>query len=256
MNVFEKHGISGLSASTINSWTDQPALTLLKIAGITNDPSPAMWRGTASEHAINIASQSHDYDMQSLVSAAEQKFDELYAGSGVDVSAEKLEKEKSGIEKYVTNGVEYLAEFMGDVVEPPLLQGRIEFMVDELPVPIVGYYDMLFKQPHSVVDIKTSAIRPRNPSFAHARQVSVYWAGTGAEPWIWYVAKNGVSAFNVDKPQSFFNQFVMAAKSLERVLSYSDDIFECCQLVYPDVDHWKWGDQTRAAARDIWKMEV
>jgi len=33
-NVFEKHNIEYLSASTINTWVEQPALALLKIAGI------------------------------------------------------------------------------------------------------------------------------------------------------------------------------------------------------------------------------
>jgi len=51
------------------------------------------------------------------------------------------------------------------------------------------------------------------------------------------------------------HQLVLAAKSLERVLSHSDDILECCQLVYPDLDHWMWGDTTRSAAADIWNME-
>jgi len=47
----------------------------------------------------------------------------------------------------------------------------------------------------------------------------------------------------------------LAALSLERVLSYSDDIFECCQLVFPDFDNFRWSEITKAAAKDIWKME-
>jgi hypothetical protein len=255
MKVFEKHGMSHVSASTINGFIDQPALALLKIAGIRGDASPAMWRGTASEHAMNIYSAGREKNVEALIQTAQQEYDKLHKESSATVNEDKLIRERKAIEQYVTNGVEYLAEFMGDAVSPPLLQGKLKFEHEELSVPILGYYDMLFQNPHQVVDIKTSASRPRQPTLAHSRQLSIYWAGTGAEPWVWYVAKTGVSAFTIDRPQIYFNQFLTAAKNLERILSYSEDIFECCQLVYPNIDHWMWDDVARAAAKDIWKME-
>jgi hypothetical protein len=256
MKAFEKHGMSHVSASTINGWIDQPALALLKIAGIRGDASPAMWRGTASEHAMNIYSARREQDVTSLIKTAQEEFDKLHQESSAEVNEDKLNRERKAIEQYVTNGIEYLSDFMGDAVSPPLLQGKLKFEHDELSVPILGYYDMLFENPHQVVDIKTSASRPRQPTLAHSRQLSIYWAGTGAEPWVWYVAKTGVSAFTIDRPQIYFNQFIRAAKSLERVLSISDDIYECCQMFYPDVDHWKWDEVSRNAAKDIWNMEV
>lgn len=256
MKVFERHGMSHVSASTINGFIDQPALTLLKIAGIKGDPSPAMWRGSAAEHAMNLFAAGRKTETDSLIAAAELEFDKLHKESDADVSEEKLLREKKALTQYVNNGVQYLSEFMGDAVAPPLMQGKIYFEHEELNVPILGYYDMLFQNPHQVVDIKTSASRPRYPSHAHSRQLAIYWYGTGgAEPWVWYVAKSGVSAFTVDKPQKHLNNFIQAVKNLERVLSHSEDIFECCQLFYPDIDHWKWDDNTRAAAKDIWKME-
>lgn len=256
MKVFEKHGVGHVSASTINGWIDQPALTLLKIAGIKGDPSPAMWRGSASEHAMNLYAAGRETEVDALVGAAEVEFDKLHSESSADVSEIKLERERKALTQYVNNGVEYLSEFMGDAVSAPLMQGKILFNHEELEIPILGYYDMLFENPHQVVDIKTAASRPSRPSAAHSRQLSIYWHGTGgAEPWVWYVAKSGVSAFTIDRPQIYFNQFIQAAKSLERVLSFSEDIYECCQLLYPDTDHWKWDEVTRAAAKDIWKME-
>ena len=38
-------------------------------------------------------------------------------------------------------------------------------------------------------------------------------------------------------------------------LSYSDDIKECCQLVYPDFDNWMWSEKLKKIAKDIWKLD-
>ena len=73
--------------------------------------------------------------------------------------------------------------------------------------------------------------------------------------WLDYVGKKEVRAFKVDDVPYYIKQMQLAALSLERVLSYSDDIFECCQLVFPDFDNYRWGEVTKAAAKDIWKME-
>lgn len=257
MNVFEKHGVDYVSASLINGWIGQPALTLLKIAGISDKAGPAAWRGIASEHGINIAAEKLDWlTIDNYIDAAQRKFDEIHSESDEEHNPEKVQKERKYVADYVTQGINFLGDFMGDCVETPLMQGKVRYEIDDLPVPVLGYYDMLFKNPNYIVDIKTSAVRPSKPSFSHARQLAVYWAGTGAEPWVWYINRSGVSTFTIHKPEVYFKQFISAAKSLERVLSYSDDIFECCQLVYPDIDHWMWGETTRSAAKDIWKMEL
>lgn len=256
MNGFETHGVEYLSATLINGWIDQPALTLLKIAGIRDgEAGPAAWRGTSAEHAMNIAAE-RPLDLGDAVQAAQAKFDEIHQKAEEEHDGTKVEKERKALADYTEQGVTFLKDWMGDTVKAPITQGRISLKLDDLPVPIVGYYDMLFESPNYVVDIKTSASRPRQPTYAHSRQLAVYWAATRAEPWVWYVNRSGVSTFTVHKPDAYLRQFINAGKSLERILSVSNDIFECCQFVYPDIDHWKWGDTTRAAAKDIWKMEV
>ena len=256
MNSFEKHGVEYVSATLANGWIDQPALTLLKIAGIRDgEAGPAAWRETSAEHAMNVAAEQ-DMDLGDLVKVAQSKFDEIHGRAEESHNPDKVGKERKALADYTTQGVTFLRDWMGEGVKTPLMQGKIRFELDDLPVPILGYYDMLFENPNYVVDIKTSASRPRQPPYAHARQLAIYWAATGAEPWLWYVNRTGVSTFTVHKPDAYLRQFVNAIKSLERILSVSDDIFECCQFVYPDIDHWKWGDTTTAAAKDIWKMEV
>ena len=89
-----------------------------------------------------------------------------------------------------------------------------------------------------------------------SRQASIYSLGTGGrEPWIDYVTTKEVRAYKVERVDYWLRQVELATKSLERVLSHSDDIIECCQLVYPDLDHWMWGDTMKRIAADIWQME-
>lgn len=256
MNGFDTHGVTNVSASLINGWIDHPALTLLKIAGIRDgEAGPAAWRGISAEHAMNTAAEQQ-LDLGDLVQVAESKFDEIHQKAEGEHDGTKIEKERKALADYTTQGVTFLRDWMGDYVKPPLMQGKVKLELEEISVPVIGYYDMLFENPHYIVDIKTAAARPRKPSYAHCRQLAIYWAATGAEPWLWYVNRSGVSTFTVHKPELYLRQFIGAVKSLERVLSASDDIFECCNLVYPDIDHWIWGDTTRAAAKDIWKMEI
>lgn len=262
MNSFEKHGITHIHASLINSWVDQPALTLLKIAGIDNgEAGPAAWRGTSAEHAMNLAAEASDTKLtlptlSDLVTAAQTKFDEIHEKAEDEHDEQKIEKERKALEDYATQGVTFLRDWMGDAIKKPLMQGRVRFQLDDIPVPVTGYYDMLFESPNYVVDIKTMASQPKQPTYAHSRQLAVYCAGTGAEPWVWYVNRRGVSTHTIHKPQAFLRQFIHAAKTLENVLSTSDDIFGCCQFVYPDIDHWKWNDTVKSAAKDIWRMEI
>ncbi len=256
MNSFEKHGMSHVSASLINGWIEHPALTLLKIAGIDNgEAGPAAWRGISAEHAMNIAAEQQ-LDFGDLVKAAQCKFDEIHEKAEESHDEQKIERERKALEDYATQGVMFLRDWMGDAVRPPLMQGKVKLELDDIPVPVIGYYDMLFENPHHIVDIKTAASRPKSASYAHSRQLAIYWAGTGAEPWVWYVNRHGVSTFTIHKPDAYLRQFITATKSLERVLAQSNDIFECCQFVYPDIDHWIWGETVRAAAKDIWKMEI
>ena len=256
MNSFEKHGVGHVSASLINGWIEQPALTLLKIAGIDNgEAGPAAWRGASTEHAMNIAAEQQ-LDFGDLVTAALARFDEIQQKAEETHDEQKIERERKALEDYAVQGITFLRDWMGDAVKPPLMQGKVRLEVDEIPVPVIGYYDMLFQSPNHIIDIKTSATRPKNPSYAHSRQLAIYWAGTGAEPWVWYINRHGVSTFTIHKPDAYLRQFITAAKSLEMILAQSDDIFECCKFVYPDIDHWKWNNTVKSAAKDIWKMEI
>ena len=69
-NVFQKHNIEYLSASTINTWVEQPALALLKIAGIKDKVAgPSAWRGIAVDEALTGIIFNEDYTEYSKIDA-------------------------------------------------------------------------------------------------------------------------------------------------------------------------------------------
>ena len=96
---------------------------------------------------------------------------------------------------------------------------------------------MILRIGEKVRDVKTgNAVSAL--TYAHARQGSIYGYALKRVPVIDYISKKGVTSFEVTDVDYHIRQIQIAARSLEIALSYSDDILECCQLVYPDLDHW------------------
>jgi hypothetical protein len=251
-NAFEHHGVMNLSPSTINNWITQPALTLLKIAGITDGGAgPAAWRGQGADRAAAKAALDPTINDDNLIDLAFKVFDEYHASSIDDHPAAKIDKERNALKSYVTNAAEF---YRGLGEKPEAEQGKVIVRLKDIDVPWVGYYDLLYAD--KVRDTKTVGRMVSTVTAAHCRQAALYAHATKREPWIDYVGVKEVRAFRVQKPDAWLNQLYYAAKSLERVLSFSEDIFECCRCVYPDTDHWMWGQTTKEAAKDIWKMEI
>ena len=51
-------------------------------------------------------------------------------------------------------------------------QEKVEVKVEDLPVPVIGYIDFLFKD--KIVDLKTTNRMPSNPTEAQKRQMALY----------------------------------------------------------------------------------
>ena len=51
-------------------------------------------------------------------------------------------------------------------------QEKVEVKVEDLPVPVIGYVDFLFKD--KIVDLKTTNRMPSNPTEAQKRQMALY----------------------------------------------------------------------------------
>mgnify|MGYP003135623931 CR=1 FL=1 len=250
-SVFEKHGLHYLSPSTINLWISQPAMCLLKIAGFSDGQvGAAAWRGTAADRAITKAAFEPEISNDELITQALNVFDDRHSESTNEQDETKVTKERTAVASYVKVGADFYRSFN----EPPIEdQGRVKVHIGDFNVPFIGYFDLLYKD--KVRDIKTVGRAVNSLTQAASRQASIYALGTGREPWIDYVTTKEVMSYQVEQPDYWLRQIEIATKGLEHVLSFSDDTIECCQLVYPDLDHWMWGDGMKAIAKDIWNME-
>lgn len=251
-NHFEKHNVMHVSPSLLNLWISQPAMAMLRIAGFKdNEAGPAAWRGQGVDKAAARAAFYPTTTEDSLVELALDIFSEHQNNATSDHDEKKLHTERSNISDMTRNA----AKFYRGIGETPVAsQGKVTAKLEDIPVPMLGYFDLLYDD--TVRDTKTVGRMTSKLSAAHARQCAFYAVATKVNnSFIDYVGKKEVKSFRVNNIDYWNRQNILAAKSLERVLSFSDDIFECCQLVFPDFDHWMWNETTRDAARTVWNME-
>ena len=249
-NAFSRHGIEYLSANTINTYIAQPAMALLKLWGYRSEVGASAWRGTAVDRTLTDCLSFKDMTEEIAVAKAKKIFNEQHYNE--DVDPEKVKKELSITERCIKSAFYYLLpDYRGkDLIGS---QGKIEVMLDDVPVPFIGYYDWLFAD--KVVDLKTKGQRTNNPDTSHKRQLALYEKATGKKPYIVYISPNEVKEFSVDDSKNHLENMRTAALALEKILSFSDDIEECCRLLYPDFDHWMWSEQDQNEAKKIWRIK-
>lgn len=248
---FSKHNIDHLSASTINLFISEPAMCMMKLAGYSSVAGPAAWRGIAVDKALTSYISKNVKSIDSVHHIAELEFDERARQYCDDFDVVKINKEKAHMTKCIDAAcITFVESCHNRKFENS--QGKVEITFDDIAVPFIGYYDLLFDD--CVIDLKTKSYALSKVPQSDCRQLSIYAKATGKEPWVAYITHKEVRQFRIDNVADHLKAVEQAAKSLERVLSYSDDIIECCQLFYPNFDSWYWSKQDKLNAQNIWRM--
>jgi hypothetical protein len=251
-NPFAVHGIDHLSPSTINFFIRDPAKCLMKFAGYPGDPSPAMWRGKAIERAVEHGIRDRDKTVSELIEIGLEEFDLLVTeaiGGGLKVNSDRATKERQCVESSVVAASQSYIPSCPELVDS---QVRMEFEAFDLPVPFLMFYDFMFE--NEVVDLKTKTQRQSKPDSGDSRQVSLYGLATGKEPWLVYTSPKEVRQFMVVNNEQHLRDLEAACRSLMRLLSFSDDIKEICQALFPNFDSFMWGDRDKINATKIWEI--
>lgn len=249
-SAFKRHGVEYLSASTINLWIAQPALCLLKIAGIRDgEAGPAAWRGNAIDRVAAAIAAEPKTSATNLKKIGSDVYKTSIEKALDNHDQEKIESERKMIDPMIEQCIKFYGSLEGKFKEE---QGRVNVRVGDCPVPWVGYFDLLYED--KVRDVKSVGRTTNKLTSSAARQASIYALGTGREPWVDYVSKTAVNPFKVNNVSQRLREMERAAFTLERTLSFSDDIFECCRCVFPDMDSFYWGETTKLAAMDIWRI--
>lgn len=249
-DAFTRHGISHLSASSLNLWAAEPALWVMeRLLGHRTPPGALAARGKAVEHGVNLGLVQPETSVADCAQAAIAEFDREMAL----VKDERRDSERANFPGYVANALAELRQYG----VPTAYQCRVEIPLDDVPVPVVGYVDWLFEQHGLIVDLKTGERLPAAISDSHGRQGAVYARAHGnfgmRFAYVKPVAgkKDGRAVAVYEMSGDDIRRHLMALREialrLGRFLALSHDPRELAGLLVPDFDDFRWSNPAARA---------
>lgn len=248
MNAFERYNIRHLSASSLNTWANQPALWVPQyLMGRRSPVGCAAYRGTAAEAGIVKGLLNPDEAVEACQAHALAEYDRLSALS----ADSRREKERAAVPGIVASGIVELRKYG----VPDIVQGKIERTLPGVPVPFIGYVDIHWTAHGITLDIKSQLRLSSEISTSHNRQVSLYIHGTNHEGRIAYCAPSKIGVYRVENQDEHIEALINIAQRLERFLSISPDPKFLASLLCPDVDSFWYSDpSTRAMAKEVYGL--
>jgi hypothetical protein len=244
MNPFERHGITNLSASSINLFAAEPAMWVMtKLAKKSYSTGPAAHRGTAAEAGIVMGLLNPDAPTQDCQQHALAEFDRLVS---VDFDG-KAAKERGSISAIVEQGIKKLR--VAGV--PDEVQQRIEVTLDGVTVPFIGYVDVGWTKHGIRLDIKTKLRSTSAIEEAHNRQVSLYLHGTNLTGRVCYITPKDAEIFTIENPTYYVEQVRQIALRIQNFLSLSNDTEKLIRSVVPNYSSFYWDAQSRITGREV-----
>lgn len=252
---FEVHQLNHLSASSINTFIQNPAKFILQVSGYRDQVgAPAMWRGIAVDFALCALLQD-ECDVGDVLGIARNKFIDLQNVSreqGEPVDENKLSKEYESLARYLEVAVPHF-QSMGP---PTSTQDKIKIELDDLPVPIIGYTDLQYDS--TIHDIKTTGRWSSNIADSTLRQMAIYEKATGKVAFLdyLYVTQKTAEVRPVPATDTDYHYAVVlrACKAIMRLLGTSDYIEEVAMHVFPDFDRWDFSEGEKEAAKKLWRL--
>lgn len=251
MNAFERHGITHLSASSVNLFIAQPALWACSYLMKKRTPvGPAAHRGTAIEAGVEAGLFDPEMPVGECQKVASAKFHSL-----TRLSADpRIEKEREAIEPSVAVALTELRQYGVPEQFDGGRQHKLELVIPGVAVPVWGFLDFYWPDHGIILDLKTTARIPSEISDAHSRQGALYLRhGSNLQMRFGYVSSKKMTVYVLADADRHLREFVQAAQAIERLLSLSDDGEALTRCFAPDLSSFYWGDATaRSLAHEIW----
>lgn len=252
MNAFEKHGISHLSASSVNLFIAQPALWCASYLMKRRTPvGPAAHRGTAIEAGVEAGLFDPEMPVEEAQKIGMETFHRL-----TRLNADpRVEKERATVEPSVAVALDELRQY--GIPEKPSgneRQRKLELNIAGVAVPVWGYLDFMWPDHGIICDLKSTGRIPSSISDAHARQGAIYLQhGSNLQMRFAYVSAKKIAVYTLENAADHLAGFVRAAQSIERLLQLSDDGELLTRCFAPDLSSFYWGDASaRRIADEIW----
>jgi hypothetical protein len=136
--------------------------------------------------------------------------------------------------------------------KPSSRQHKIEFWVDGIEVPILGFADYAYDE--FVIDLKTTFALPSRPRPDDCVQVVMYGDALSKRPGLVYVTPRKVARYphsdiDIEAARRVLRQ---SAHAVRAMLAATDDREHAATLFVPDLDNYRWTDITRDAAERVW----
>lgn len=231
MNPFEAHGIEHLSPSTLNTFAAAPAMFVLeKLLKRRQPVGAAAHRGTAAEAGVLAGIMSPDAPLEACVSEAMTVFREKTALSGDP----RRDKEAEAIPGLVEQGILALRSYG----PPSHWQAKVEWHVDGIEVPIIGFCDFFWKDHGIIVDLKTQLALASEIKTSHARQVALYAAAMSdnMDARLCYCTPKKSAVYRLENVREHVRALERLAHTMRRFLSVSADPQELAGIIAPDIE--------------------
>lgn len=251
MNAFEQHGITHLSASSINLYAAEPAMWVMQyLFGHRSPPGAAMARGSASEVGIEHGLFNPDAMLDECTALALKDFDRRTALSGDP----NKDKERDAIPGIVATALAELRQYGIPSRPDDGRQHKIEVRLEGIPVPCVGYLDFDYPQHGITVDLKTQLRLASSISTGHARQGAIYSKAKGNHQMRFaYCTPKKIGVYVLEDPATHLMAVENIARRMGRFLSISTDKHELAGIVAPDYESFYYNERSaRAASKELY----
>lgn len=245
MNPFEKHGITHLSPSSLNTYAADQAYWALKyLLSSASDAGEKAWRGSAVEAGLDY--WLFKRDKGAAQKAALDRF-ELEALGDLDP---KVDKERLAVYPMLDRAIDLFA----DRERPTVRQFDIEYWFEGIEVPILGRID--YEWIDEGIEFKTVRRIPKEVPAYHGRQASLYQAAR-KKPWrLAYVSeKSGIFlGLSKEEYERHLKHLSWYAHNIRRGLATFSDKLELARLYTPTFETFYWSEQDIEAATKLWEL--
>lgn len=251
MSVFEKHGISHLSASNVNLFIAQPAMWCASyLMGKRTPVGPAAHRGNAIEAGIEAGLFDPEMPLEACQKVADETFVRLTRLS----THPNVDKERATIAGSVEVGLAELRQYGLPAKPENGRQHKLELDIPGVPIPVWGFLDFYWPEHGIILDLKTSSRVPSSISDAHARQGALYLkSGSNQQMRFAYCSSKKIAVYVLEDADRHLNTFVQTVRAIENFLSLSDDGERLTRSLAPDLSSFYWNEPAaRAVAQEIW----
>ncbi len=229
MNPFEQHGLAHLSVSQLNLWANAPGVYVMERLLKRSAPvGAAAHRGTAVEAGVEHGLMTGE-DLNACIDIANAVFTERTALT----TDPRKDKERAGIPGMVEQALDVLLQWG----RPTDCQKKVEWQIEGVEVPVIGYLDFRYDQHGLIFDLKTAHTISNTIKTPHARQVASYIGrGSNIRGGLVYCTPKKAHVLQLENPDEHIRALENIAHSLRSFLALSKDAEELASLLSVDTD--------------------